>query len=89
MADERRAAIAKAGLGAAAVITFASILFFGRNIENATESAAECMESTHSLRDCDHPRPAEFWEPVVILAGLSFLVGAVCFIYGQSFRAKT
>jgi hypothetical protein len=87
MADQRKAAMTKAGLGAAVVIAFVSIIFVGRAIEDVAESAAQCMEEAHSLQDCDHPEPAIFWEPVVVLAGVGFLVGVMCFLYGQQRRA--
>jgi hypothetical protein len=89
MANQRKAAMARAGLGAAAVMGIACLLFFGTAIEHAAESVAACMDSTHSLRDCDRPGRAEFWEPVVILGGLGFFVGVMCFIYGHSYRDRT
>ena len=87
MADQRKAGMTKAGLGAAVVIALVSIIFFGRAIEDVAESAAQCMEEAHSLHDCDHPEPAIFWEPVVALAGVGFFVGVMCFLYGQHRQA--
>lgn len=87
MADQRKSGMTKAGLVAAVVIALVSIIFFGRAIEDVAEAAAQCMEEAHSLHDCDHPEPAIFWEPVVVLAGVGFLVGVMCFLYGQQRRA--
>ena len=87
MINRRKAAMTKAGVGAAVVIALVSIIFVGRAIEDVPESAAQCMEEAHALHDCDHPEPAIFWEPVVVLAGVGFLVGVMCFLFGQRHRA--
>jgi hypothetical protein len=87
MATERKAK-ALAGIGAAAVIAFACILFFGTVIEHAAESAAACMESANNLRECSRVDGAEFWERVAALAVLGFVVGVVCFLCGRSSRAN-
>jgi hypothetical protein len=79
---------AMAGIGAAAVIAFACVLFFGTAIEHAATSAAACMESANNLRECGRVDGAEFWERVVCVAVLAFVVGIVCFIYGRSSRGS-
>jgi hypothetical protein len=84
----RSKAEALAGIGAAVAIGFASILFFGTAIHHVVESAAACMESTNNLRECSRIDRAAFWEPVAALTILGFIVGVVCFIYGQRYRAK-
>jgi hypothetical protein len=76
------------GFGAAAVIAFGCIVLFGTAMEDAAASAAACMESANNLRECSRIDGAEFWERVVCLAVLGFFVGGMCFIYGQSYRAK-
>ena len=75
--------ITKASLGATAFIGFMSVLFFGNGIVRVAESTAECMKDSGSVRECGHVEPKEFWEPIVILSGLGFLVGGMCFIYGR------
>jgi hypothetical protein len=87
MATERKAKT-MVGIGAAAVIAFSCILFFGTAIEHAATSAAACMESANNIHECSRVDGAEFWERVAALAVLGFVVGVVCFIYGQSSRAK-
>jgi hypothetical protein len=79
---------ALAGFGAAAVISFGCILFFGTAMEHTASSSAACMESANNLRECSRIDGGEFWERVVCLAVLGFLVGVVSFLYGQSFRGK-
>jgi hypothetical protein len=88
MISSMKAAKVTAGCGAAVVIAFACILFFGSAVEDAATSAAVCMESANNLRECSRVDGAELWERVAALAVLGFLVGVVCFIYGQSYRAK-
>jgi hypothetical protein len=83
-----KSAKAMAGFGAAAVIAFGCIVFFGTAVEDTAASAATCMESANNLSECSRVDGAEFWERVVSLAVIGFLVGVVCFIYGQSYRAK-
>jgi hypothetical protein len=83
-----KSAKALAGFGAAAVIAFGCILFFGTAMEHTASSAAACMESANNLRECSRIDGAEFWEPVICLAVLGFLAGVISFIYGQNFRAK-
>jgi hypothetical protein len=83
-----KSAKALAGFGAAAVIAFGCILFFGTSMEHTASSAAMCMESANNLRECSRVDWERVWEPIVCLAVLGFLVGVVSFIYGQSFRAK-
>jgi hypothetical protein len=78
-----------AGFGAAAVIALGCILFFGTAIEDTATSAAACMESANNLRECSRVDSGEFWQRVVCLGVLGFLVGVVCFIYGQNYRAKS
>ena len=70
------------------VIVFACILFFGSAVKEAATSAALCMESANNLHECSQVDGTELWERVAALAVLGFLVGVVCFIYGQSYRAK-
>jgi hypothetical protein len=83
-----KAAKVKAGCGAAVVIVFTCILFFGSAVEDAARSAAVCMESANDLLECSRVDGAELWERVAAVAVLGFLVGVVCFIYGQSYRPK-
>ena len=88
MISGMKAAKITAGCGAAAVIVFACILFFGSAVENAATFAAECMESANNLRQCSRVDGTELWEREAALAVLGFFVGVVCFIYGQSYRSK-
>ncbi|HEX3912218.1 MAG TPA: hypothetical protein VHW71_01815 [Steroidobacteraceae bacterium] len=83
-----KSAKAFAGFGAAAVIAFGCILFFGSALEHVAGSAAACMESANNLRECSRIDGASLWEPLVAMAVLGFFVGGVCFIYGQNVRAK-
>jgi hypothetical protein len=83
-----KTAKALAGIAAATVIAFGSIFFFGTAMEHTATAAAACMESANDLRVCSRVDGTKLWEPVVCLGVLGFLAGVVCFIYGQSFRAK-
>ncbi len=59
-----------AAFGAAAVIAFGCIVFFGTAMEDTAASAAARMESANNLRECSRIDGAEFWERVVCLAVL-------------------
>jgi len=74
----------KAGLGAAATIVFFSIIFFGIAIEHVAESAADCMDQTRNIDVCSRVNGrTDFWEPLLLIAGVGFFVGVMCFVYGR------
>jgi hypothetical protein len=88
MANQRKTAMTRAALGAAAGIGLACILFFGTAVEHAAESAAACMESAKTIDACSRVNGGEFWARVASLAVLGFIVGGVCFIYGDTYRDR-
>ena len=83
MAHPQIRAVTKAGLGAAVLIGFVTILLFGNGIVRVAESSAQCMEDAGRVRECGRVGHSEFWFPIVIVTGLSFFVGAGCFMAGQ------
>jgi hypothetical protein len=89
MATIRMKPRTKACLGAAAVIAFVSVLFFGNAVERVAEESSQCMEDVHRISECNHVDPWEFWGPIGFVSALGFFVGGVCFIYGRQQGERT
>jgi hypothetical protein len=69
----------------AAVLAGITILLVGKTREYVAESAAKCMEETHSLHDCGRPADGglSLWECAAIFAGLGALICGTSYNTGR------
>jgi hypothetical protein len=77
--------VSKGMLIAAAVLAGMTIILVGKTREYVAESAAHCMEETHSRHDCDRPADGglSLWECAAIFAGLGALICGASYSAGR------